>query len=78
MSDRPIITVSVAAYNAEKYIREALLPFCDKKYRGKIEVLVIDDGDCFRILSGLRKSYARNIQEYSESFTRTMVDGDLQ
>ncbi len=39
-----ILTVSVAAYNAERFIDECLDSFADEKFIGKVEVLVIDDG----------------------------------
>jgi glycosyltransferase involved in cell wall biosynthesis len=39
-----ILSVSVAAYNVEKYIRQCLTPFADPKYSEILEVLVIDDG----------------------------------
>lgn len=39
-----LLTVSVAAYNVERYLDEALKPFADDKFKGLIEVFVIDDG----------------------------------
>lgn len=39
-----ILTVSVAAYNVEKTIRQTLDSFCQSKYLKKIEVLVVNDG----------------------------------
>ena len=39
-----ILSVSVAAYNMEKLIRQNLDSFVSSKYRDEIEVLVIDDG----------------------------------
>lgn len=39
-----LLTVSIAAYNVEKYIREALEPFIDDDILDKVEVLIIDDG----------------------------------
>ena len=39
-----VLSVSVAAYNVEKYILECLEPFCNHKYDGVVEVFVIDDG----------------------------------
>ena len=44
MEKECILTVSVAAYNVEKYLREALEPFACDKYDDKIEVLIISDG----------------------------------
>lgn len=39
-----ILTISIAAYNVEKYLAEALDTLCDARYIDDIEVLVIDDG----------------------------------
>ncbi len=39
-----VLTVSVAAYNIEKYIREALDSFTGIKDENAVEVLIIDDG----------------------------------
>ncbi|MBP5288410.1 MAG: glycosyltransferase family 2 protein, partial [Clostridia bacterium] len=39
-----ILSVSVAAYNMEKLIRQNLDSFVASRYRDEIEVLVIDDG----------------------------------
>lgn len=39
-----LLTVSVAAYNVEKYIKECLNSFIDKSFINDIEVLVINDG----------------------------------
>lgn len=39
-----ILTVSVAAYNVEKTIRQTLDSFCQSKYLKEIEILVVNDG----------------------------------
>lgn len=39
-----ILTVSIAAYNVEKYIEECLLPFANKDIAEDLEIFVIDDG----------------------------------
>lgn len=39
-----ILSVSVAAYNVEKFIEKNLNSFVNSEVRDKIEVLVIDDG----------------------------------
>lgn len=44
MNEMKLLTVSIAAYNAEKTLEEALLPFCNCKSREYLEVLIIDDG----------------------------------
>ncbi len=39
-----ILTVSIAAYNVEKYLEQTLSSLCDERVLEDIEVLVIDDG----------------------------------
>lgn len=41
---KKLLTVSIAAYNVEKYIKECLNSFIDKSFMDDIEVLVINDG----------------------------------
>lgn len=52
-----ILTVSVAAYNVQQYLEEALTPFADEKWNEDIEVFVIDDGGNDASLD-IAKSYA--------------------
>lgn len=51
-----VLTVSVAGYNVEQYIRQALEPFTQQEVLGKVEVLVIDDGGQDQTLS-IAKEY---------------------
>lgn len=51
-----ILSISVAAYNAEKYIERCLNSFIDERILDAIEILVIDDGGTDRTLS-IVKSY---------------------
>ena len=39
-----ILTVSIAAYNVEKYIKQTLDSLAIEKLSGKMEVLIVDDG----------------------------------
>lgn len=41
---KKLLTISIAAYNIEKYIKECLDSFVDKSFMDDIEVLVINDG----------------------------------
>lgn len=41
---KPILTISIAAYNVEKYIKQTLDSLAIDKLGGKIEVLIVDDG----------------------------------
>lgn len=43
MENKKILSISVAAYNLEKFIEQNLKSFVNTKYRNDIEVLVIDD-----------------------------------
>lgn len=48
MSNSKVLTVSVAAYNVEKYIEECLTPFTKIQHGEKCEVLIINDGSTDR------------------------------
>ena len=52
-----ILTVSIAAYNMEKYIRQALDSLVDDRVIDDLEVFVIDDGGTDRTLE-IAKEYA--------------------
>ena len=39
-----LLTISIAAYNVEEYLRETLDSLCDERYIDDIEILIIDDG----------------------------------
>ena len=39
-----ILTVSIAAYNVEKYLDQTLSSLIDNRFLDDIEVLIIDDG----------------------------------
>ncbi len=39
-----ILSVSIAAYNVEKTLEEALLPFMQCKQKEKLDVMIVDDG----------------------------------
>ena len=39
-----LLTISVAAYNVEKYIEECLVSFINEAFINNIEVLIINDG----------------------------------
>lgn len=44
MYNKKILTVSIAAYNVEKYIEQCLNSFINEEIIDKLEILVIDDG----------------------------------
>lgn len=52
-----ILTVSIAAYNMEKYIRQALDSLIDERVIGDLDVFVIDDGGTDRTFE-IAKEYA--------------------
>ena len=68
-----ILTVSVAAYNAQDYLKEVLDSFVDIPNMNKLEVFVIDDGGKDNSLN-IAKQYEK---KYPDVFTKTMVAGDL-
>lgn len=52
-----LLTISIAAYNMEKYIREALEPLTDARVIDNLEIFVIDDGGTDHTLE-IAKEYA--------------------
>lgn len=59
-----ILSVSVAAYNMEKLIRQNLDSFVCSKYKDEIEVLVVNDGS--------RDSTADIVREYQQKYPETV------
>lgn len=55
---RKLLTISIAAYNVESYIRETLDSIIKSKYIDDIEVFVIDDDSPDDTLSVVNKEYA--------------------
>ena len=58
------LSISVAAYNMEKLIRQNLDSFVSSKYADEIEVLVIDDGS--------KDSTADIAREYEQKYPDTV------
>ena len=52
-----ILTVSIAAYNVENYLEEALNSFIDEDILNKVEVLIVDDGSTDKT-SEISKKYS--------------------
>ena len=50
-----ILTISIAAYNVEKYINKALDSLIDDEILDKIEVIVVDDGSTDNTLNIIKK-----------------------
>ena len=59
-----VLSISVAAYNLEKYIEQNIKSFTDSKYRDEIEVLVIDDGSTDQT--------ANIVKKYEEAYPNTI------
>lgn len=49
-----ILTISIAAYNMEKYIEETLTSLIDENYIDKLEIFVVDDGGTDKTLEIVR------------------------
>lgn len=60
-----ILTVSIAAYNAEKYIEKALNSLLDPSINDRIEILVCDDGGSDRTL--------QIVERYAQKYPGTVV-----
>lgn len=54
-----LLTVSIAAYNVENFIDEALIPFMDESIIDKLEIFVIDDGGSDSTIERSRKYQVR-------------------
>lgn len=61
---KKILTVSIAAYNVQSTLKEALEPFVRCKYKNELEVLIINDGSSDETAS-IAAEYA---QKYPETF----------
>lgn len=59
-----ILTVSIAAYNVQSTLKEALEPFVHCKYRNQLEVLIINDGSSDET-ENIASEYA---ERYPETF----------
>ena len=57
-----ILSVSIAGYNVQEYIEEALRPFARDDFKDTLEVFVIDDGGADSTLS-IAQSYAERYPE---------------
>ncbi len=65
-----ILTVSIAAYNVEQYIEDALEKFVNAKVeRGSIEVEIVNDGSSDETLS-IAQKYERNYPEIFRIFNK--------
>lgn len=59
-----ILTISIAAYNVEKYIRETLESLCIEEIIDELEIFVVDDGgkdNTFKIANEFAKKYPKSI-----------------
>lgn len=59
-----VLTVSIAAYNVEKYLRECLNSFLDEMILEKCEVIIVDDGS----KDGTGEIAKEYVQQYPQTF----------
>ena len=73
------LTVSVASYNIEKFIDQALEPFLSDDVRSDVEVIIVNDGSKDRT-SEIAHRYAetRDKIRYNLQNRRTYVHGRIQ
>ncbi|MGY5276270.1 glycosyltransferase family 2 protein [Lactiplantibacillus plantarum] len=64
-----LLTVSIAAYNVEKYLEKCLNSLNDDRFKDDIEVLIIDDGS-----KDNTKKIAEEFQRKSPDTFHYMVD----
>lgn len=55
MTELPPITIAIPAYNLEKYIGDAIQAAAHQDYRGKLSLVVLDDGSSDQTLSVARQ-----------------------
>lgn len=63
--DTPILSVSVAAYNVEKYLQKCVSSCCNAEKEGRIEVIIVDDGSSdstLRIAEELKELYPQIVK----------------
>ena len=58
-----LLSISIAAYNVEKTLHEALEPFLDKTIRDFLDVMIIDDGS--------KDNTAKIAKEYEDKYPNT-------
>lgn len=69
-----VLSISVAAYNVEKFIEQCLDSFIDPAILDRVEVLVTDDGSKDRtpeIVSAYEKKYPGTFRLISQKNART-------
>ena len=59
-----VLSISIAAYNVENYIKETLMSLVVKKNLDKLEILIIDDGST----DGTAKAAQKFVEKYTRSF----------
>lgn len=57
--NKPVLTVSVAAYNVENYLAECLEPFADYEFNDNLEVIIVNDGSTDSTLK-IAEEYKQN------------------
>lgn len=65
-----ILTVKVAAYNVEKYIRQCLDPFTNEKYRDEIQVIIVNnqcEDDTLKIIKEYEEKLPNVFQVITQS-----------
>lgn len=70
MSTNEKISVIIPAYNAAKYIEEAIMSVINQTYSGPVEIIVVNNGstdNTFEVVEKLKENYS-NIFLYSKEF----------
>jgi len=66
--EKPLVSVTIAAYNHEKYIEETLLSIINQTYKN-IELIIIDDGSSDRTFEIIQNT----LKKYPNRFVRTDI-----
>lgn len=60
-----LVTISIAAYNVEKYLNQTLDSLCDSRILDDIEVIVVDDGS--------KDNTYKIAEKYTQKYPRTFI-----
>lgn len=72
-----ILTISIAAYNAEKDISNCLNSLINSKEFSKLDIIVVNDGSTDQTVE-LQINMLRNINNLFDSLIKKMADMDQQ
>ncbi len=61
---KPVLSVVVPSYNVEQYLEKGLSSYCDERFKGRLEVIIVNDGSNDRT-HGIASEF---VDKYSDIF----------